>query len=94
MTEINNDHGNVVTSCEEHLRAVHTEILEQYESQRKAYVAELIKTDKTAIKRRYTSRVVASTIWSFFRKTDDPAMNQCSTCLLDIDCRCEYSAKN
>ena len=55
-------------------------------TQRKAFVQELIKMDKTAIKRRYTSRVVASTIWSFFRKTDDPAMNQCSTCLLDIDC--------
>ena len=86
MAEISNDHASLVTSCEEHLRAIHTEILEQYESQRKAYVQELIKMDKTAIKRRYTSRVCASTIWSFFRKTDDPAMNQCSTCLLDIDC--------
>ena len=86
MAEITNDHASLVTSCEEHLRAIHTEILEQYESQRKAYVQELIKMDKTAIKRRYTSRVCASTIWSFFRKTDDPAMNQCSTCLLDIDC--------
>ena len=86
MAEIINDHASLVTSCEEHLRALHTEILEQYESQRKAYVQELIKMDKTAIKRRYTSRVCASTIWSFFRKTDDPAMNQCSTCLLDIDC--------
>ena len=86
MAEIANDHASLVTSCEEHLRAIHTEILEQYESQRKAYVQELIKMDKTAIKRRYTSRVCASTIWSFFRKTDDPAMNQCSTCLLDIDC--------
>ena len=86
MAEIANDHASLVTSCEEHLRALHTEILEQYESQRKAYVQELIKMDKTAIKRRYTSRVCASTIWSFFRKTDDQAMNQCSTCLLDIDC--------
>ena len=86
MAEISNNHGSLVTSCEEHLRADHTEILEQYESQRKAYVAQLIKMDKTAIKRRYTSRVVASTIWSFFRKTDDPGHNQCSTCLLEIDC--------
>jgi hypothetical protein len=86
MAEITNDHASLVTSCEEHLRALHTEILEQYESQRKAYVQELIKMDKTAIKRRYTSRVCASTIWSFFRKTDDPTLNQCSTCLLDIDC--------
>lgn len=86
MVEIANEHGTLVTSCEEHLRGSHTDILEQYESQRKAYVQELIKSDKTAIKRRYTSRVVASAIWSYFRKTDNPAMNQCSTCLLEIDC--------
>lgn len=86
MLEISNEHGSLVTSCEEHLRGSHTDILEQYESQRKAFVQELIKSDKTAIKRRYTSRVVASAIWSYFRKTEDSALNQCSTCLLEIDC--------
>ena len=86
MLEISNQHGSLVTSCEEHLRGSHTDLLEQYESQRKAYVQELIKSDKTAIKRRYTSRVVASAIWSFFKKTEDSALNQCLTCLVEIDC--------
>ena len=86
MAEIPNEHGSLVTSCEEHLRGSHTDLLEQYESQRKAYVQELIKNDKTAIKRRYTSRVVASAIWSYFKKTDDSALNQCLTCLVEIDC--------
>lgn len=86
MAEISNDHENLVTSCEEHLRGSHTDLLEQYESQRKAFVQELIKTDKTAIKRRYTSRVVASAIWSYFKKTEDAALNQCLTCLVEIDC--------
>lgn len=86
MLTISNQHGSLVTSCEEHLRASHTDLLEQYESQRKAYVQELIKSDKTAIKRRYTSRVVASAIWSFFKKTEDSALNQCLTCLVEIDC--------
>ncbi len=86
MLEVANEHGSLVTSCEEHLRGSHTEILEQYETQRKAFVHQLIKSDKTVVKRRYTSRVTASAIWSYFRKTADPAANQCSTCLLDIDC--------
>ena len=88
MLEVTNQHGSLVTSCEEHLRGSHTDLLEQYESQRKAYVQELIKSDKTAIKRRYTSRVVASAIWSFFKKTetDSSSHNQCLTCLVEIDC--------
>ena len=87
MLEVTNQHGSLVTSCEEHLRGCHTDLLEQYESQRKAYVQELIKSDKTAIKRRYTSRVVASAIWSFFKKTEDSTShNQCLTCLVEIDC--------
>ena len=87
MLEVTNQHGSLVTSCEEHLRGSHTDLLEQYESQRKAFVQELIKSDKTAIKRRYTSRVVASAIWSFFKKTEDSTShNQCLTCLVEIDC--------
>jgi hypothetical protein len=86
MAEVSNQHGSLVSSCEEHLRGSHTDLLEQYESQRKAHVQELIKTDKTAIKRKYTSRVMASAIWSFFKKTDNAVMNQCLTCLVEIDC--------
>ena len=86
MAEISIEHGTLVASCEEHLRAAHTDLLEQYETQRKAFVHELIKKDKTAVKRRYTSRVTASAIWTYFKKTEDNAMNTCSTCLLTIDC--------
>ncbi len=86
MAEITNDHGTLALSCEEHLRANHTELLEQYESQRKAQVKELIKTDPTAVKRKYTSRVVASVIWTYFKKTETASVNQCLSCLVDIDC--------
>ena len=83
LLEITDEHGSLVTSCEEHLRGCHTDLLEQYESQRKAYVQELIKSDKTAVKRKYTSRVVASAIWSFFKKsTTSVNLNQCLTCLI------------
>ena len=87
LLEIADEHGSLITSCEEHLRASHTDLLEQYESQRKAFVQELIKNDKTAVKRKYTSRVVASAIWSFFKKNPtSPNVNQCLTCLIEVDC--------
>ena len=75
------------------MRGCHTDLLEQYESQRKAYVQELIKSDKTAVKRKYTSRVVASAIWSFFKKsTTSVNLNQCLTCLIEVDCSTNSTA--
>lgn len=90
--EVYTVHDKQVASLEEHLRASHTDLLEQYESECKAKVTlELSKGRSLSMKKRkYGSRVVTSAIWSFFKKTASESTNQCLTCLVEIDC----SSKN